>query len=86
MNVQIDPFCPAVKPALGGGAVAGSAPSEPAPVAKTESTSRTTAACGSKRTCKEMSSCTEAMHHLNNCGLSRLDGDGDGVPCEALCR
>ncbi len=24
--------------------------------------------------------------HLTQCGLSRLDGDKDGVPCEALCR
>ena len=79
-------FLPGIKPALGGGAVAGSAPSEPAPVAKAEPTSRTTAECGSKRTCKEMADCAEAMHYLNNCGLSRLDGDGDGVPCEALCR
>ena len=79
-------FLSGISPALGGGAVAGSAPSEPAPVVRAEPTSRTTAECGSKRTCKEMSSCDEAMHYLNNCGLSRLDGDGDGVPCEALCR
>jgi len=41
--------------------------------------------CGAKRTCREMASCAEARHHLQQCGLSRLDGDGDGVPCEALC-
>ncbi|MCG8378695.1 MAG: excalibur calcium-binding domain-containing protein [Proteobacteria bacterium] len=23
---------------------------------------------------------------MNKCGLSRLDGDKDGVPCEKLCR
>ncbi|MEC8542848.1 MAG: excalibur calcium-binding domain-containing protein [SAR324 cluster bacterium] len=23
-------------------------------------------------------------HYLNQCGLSRLDGDKDGVPCEVL--
>ncbi|MAA68274.1 MAG: hypothetical protein CL915_05810 [Deltaproteobacteria bacterium] len=22
---------------------------------------------------------------MNQCGLSRLDGDKDGLPCEALC-
>ncbi|QBQ53071.1 hypothetical protein E3U44_19085 [Nitrosococcus wardiae] len=32
-----------------------------------------------------MDSCTEALRYLA-CGLSRLDGDGDGVPCEVLCR
>lgn len=42
--------------------------------------------CGSKRTCKAMSSCAEAKHYLNVCGVSRLDRDGDGVPCESLCR
>ncbi len=42
-------------------------------------------ACGSKRYCKQMSSCDEAMFYLNQCGLNRLDGDSDGVPCEALC-
>ena len=46
----------------------------------------TDAACGEKRTCAEMTSCAEAMFHLRVCGLTRLDGNGDGVPCEALCR
>ena len=41
--------------------------------------------CGSKRTCKEMTSCEEARYYLEECGLSRLDGDKDEVPCEALC-
>lgn len=42
--------------------------------------------CGSKRTCKDMSSCDEAKFYLTQCGLSRLDRDGDGIPCEKLCR
>lgn len=41
--------------------------------------------CGAKRYCKEMHSCDEAKFYLNQCGVSRLDGDGDGVPCEKLC-
>jgi len=44
------------------------------------------ATCGSKRYCGEMSSCEEAMYYLNSCGSSRLDGYGDGIPCESLCR
>jgi endonuclease YncB( thermonuclease family) len=40
----------------------------------------------SKRTCGEMESCEEARFHLEHCGLSRLDGDRDGTPCESLCR
>lgn len=41
--------------------------------------------CGSKTKCGEMTSCAEAMYYLNTCGVSRLDGDKDGVPCETLC-
>ena len=42
--------------------------------------------CGSKQYCKEMTSCAEAKFYLKECVLSGLDGNNDGVPCEALCR
>jgi micrococcal nuclease len=42
--------------------------------------------CGSKRYCKEMTSCPEAKFYLNECGLESLDGNRDGVPCVAICR
>ena len=42
--------------------------------------------CEGKRYCKEMSSCEEAFFYLRQCGLSRLDRDKDGVPCEVICR
>ena len=42
--------------------------------------------CAGKTTCGQMTSCEEATFYLNNCGLARLDGDKDGVPCETLCR
>jgi hypothetical protein len=42
--------------------------------------------CGAKRKCREMTSCEEARFYLENCGLKRLGGDRDGVPCESLCR
>lgn len=42
--------------------------------------------CGSKSYCREMVSCEEARFYLESCGLTRLDGDGDGIPCEAICR
>lgn len=41
--------------------------------------------CGGKRVCGQMNSCAEAMHYLNECGLSRLDRDSDGIPCESIC-
>jgi endonuclease YncB( thermonuclease family) len=43
------------------------------------------AACLEKHSCGEMASCSEAMFFLQKCGLTRLDGDRDGIPCEALC-
>ena len=42
--------------------------------------------CADRKYCKEMTSCAEAKFHLNECGESRLDRDGDGVPCENVCR
>jgi endonuclease YncB( thermonuclease family) len=42
--------------------------------------------CGTRHFCREMNSCKEAKYYLHNCGVSSLDGDGDGVPCESLCR
>ena len=41
--------------------------------------------CGAKRLCREMTSCGEALAFLRQCGVTRMDGDGDGVPCEQLC-
>lgn len=43
-------------------------------------------ACGAKKYCYEMTSCKEVMYYFNQCALSRLDGDKDGIPCEKLCR
>lgn len=42
--------------------------------------------CGAKRYCGQMTSCDEARFYLTQCGVRSLDGDGDGIPCEALCR
>lgn len=39
----------------------------------------------SKRTCGQMNSCEEAYFHLEKCGVSRLDRDKDGIPCESIC-
>lgn len=42
--------------------------------------------CGSKTICGQMDNCAEAKHYLNDCGMPKLDRDGDGIPCESLCR
>ena len=43
--------------------------------------------CSSLRTmtCRKFTSCAQARAALA-CGNTRLDGDKDGVPCEAICR
>ena len=42
--------------------------------------------CGVKKHCKEMISCDEAKHYFEECRLHSLDKDGDGIPCNKLCR
>jgi endonuclease YncB( thermonuclease family) len=42
--------------------------------------------CGKKSLCGEMSSCEEAIAYLHQCALKNIDGDGDGIPCESLCK
>lgn len=39
--------------------------------------------CSGKTYCSEMTSCEEAMFYLNNCPGTKMDGDGDGIPCES---
>lgn len=58
------------------------------PSTQTSGTNPTTTGgftCAGKTTCGQMASCAEAQFYLNTCGVSRLDGDKDGVPCESLC-
>jgi len=43
-------------------------------------------ACDGRHLCKQMRSCEEARFFLNQCGVSSLDRDNDGVPCESICR
>ena len=35
--------------------------------------------CEGKKYCKEMKSCAEAKFYLNQCGVTRLDRDKDGI-------
>lgn len=41
--------------------------------------------CGDKHYCSEMADCKEARFYFSKCGLTGLDRDHDGVPCESLC-
>ena len=62
------------------------APASPAASAPPAATTSSGFTCAGKRYCREMTSCEEAKFYLNNCGVSSLDGNHDGVPCEKLCR
>lgn len=35
--------------------------------------------------CKNMQSCEQAQFYLKQCGVTRLDRDNDGIPCENVC-
>lgn len=41
--------------------------------------------CARAPYCTGISSCAEAQFYFQECGVGRLDGDNDGVPCESLC-
>jgi hypothetical protein len=39
-------------------------------------------ACDGRVYCSQMTSCEEAKFFLAHCPGTKMDGDGDGVPCE----
>lgn len=39
--------------------------------------------CDDRTRCSQMTSCDEAKFFLNNCPGTKMDGNGDGVPCES---
>lgn len=42
--------------------------------------------CTGKQHCSQMASCGEARFYLQHCPDTKMDGDGDGLPCEDMCR
>lgn len=69
---------------------AGAKPVPPWEFRKTHAPTReieaATSACGKKRYCSQMVSCEEAKFYFIQCRIKTLDKNGDGVPCENLCR
>lgn len=41
--------------------------------------------CDGRQHCSQMTSCEEAKWFLRNCADTKMDGDGDGIPCEDRC-
>jgi len=39
--------------------------------------------CDGRTRCPQMRSCAEAMYFIQHCPNTKMDGDGDGVPCES---
>ncbi len=38
--------------------------------------------CDGRQHCSQMKSCDEATYFIEHCPDTKMDGDGDGVPCE----
>ena len=38
--------------------------------------------CDGRTYCSQMTSCKEAKFFIKNCPDTKMDGDGDGIPCE----
>jgi len=38
--------------------------------------------CDGRTFCSQMTSCKEAIYFLRHCPNVKMDGDGDGIPCE----
>ncbi|MEG7360478.1 MULTISPECIES: excalibur calcium-binding domain-containing protein [Pseudomonas] len=38
--------------------------------------------CDGRKYCSQMTSCAEAKAFLRSCPGMKMDGDGDGIPCE----
>jgi hypothetical protein len=70
---------------IGGAAVYGYHHVRGSPVAMAEQDTGSTAtrfSCDGRTRCSQMTSCAEAMYFLENCPGVKMDGEGDGIPCE----
>lgn len=61
-------------------------PDAASPAGKSAPTVFYDAACGHKKRCAQMNSCSEAYFYLARCGVKSLDENRNGMPCEELCR
>ena len=86
-----DARAPATKPRQGPDTPKGLARKEDTPQRSTTALPRPAASlplaapafrCDGRLHCSQMTSCNEARLFLKNCPGVKMDGDGDGVPCE----
>ncbi|MEN9464736.1 MAG: hypothetical protein RL217_917 [Pseudomonadota bacterium] len=50
---------------------------------ETTNTVTTRFSCDGRQHCAQMTSCAEATFFIQNCPNTKMDGDGDGIPCES---
>jgi cold shock CspA family protein len=63
------------------------APAEAVRALDTQPSTGTAFRCDGRTHCSQMTSCEEATFFLRHCPDTRMDGDGDGIPCESQwCR
>jgi cold shock CspA family protein len=55
---------------------------EPADAAEIRADAEESFRCDGRTRCSQMRSCEEATYFLRHCPNTRMDGDGDGIPCE----
>jgi len=55
---------------------------EDLPAIDLRSSSRSRFACDGRIYCSQMTSCDEAKYFVAHCPNVKMDGNGDGVPCE----
>ncbi len=63
-------------------AVSDGTPSAPATAHSAPAPSPTSFKCDGRTHCSQMTSCDEATFFLKNCPGVKMDGNGDGIPCE----
>ncbi len=59
-----------------------SQPSEAVPPSATDAEPTLNVRCDGRKYCSQMTSCAEAKAFLRSCPGMKMDGDGDGIPCE----
>jgi len=63
-----------------------SSPAKPAPSSvpfpKNTQAAANNFSCDGRQHCSQMRSYDEAVFFLRNCPNTKMDGDGDGIPCE----
>ena len=60
-------------------------PASPAAERRDNDSSSPAFHCDGRQHCSQMKSCDEAEYFLEHCPDVKMDGDGDGRPCEDMC-